>query len=250
MIPVVSIFNLISFLIFGGVALKLYFSYKKNQDPKLKNFFLAYLFLTSTFVLLAAPGLVTTNLKIIGLIFSVYPSLNCISFIYLGLIPVKILEWERTKQIFLGGMTLITLSITILDLINWGPAVPYLRAPFVYWEDTRGIATNVIVGAAMGLGLFFVIIFFLVHALKTSNKYVRIRAFLVMGSLGFLMLLGLVNFIFGAPSEEYKTSIIAAFLGVLAGATMLFNVFYKGKSEEESQSSIKKEAKEYPEIQW
>ncbi len=227
MIPVVSLSNLISALFFSGITLKLYFAYKKTKDGKIENFFKAFFLLTTVFFLLATPGLVFTNLKILGLVFSVYPSLAFLGFIYLGLIPLKILNWKKGEKIFLGAMIAITILMTVLNLIHWGPAVVHSQSPFIYWEDTRGSLVNSVLGALLGLGLLSVIIFFLLNAIRASDKYVRIRAFLIMAGLLVLSLMVLINFVFGTIAQPYITSTIASFLGIFSGFILFFGVFYR-----------------------
>lgn len=229
MLPIVSIFNLISVLFFGGIIFKLYLSFKKTQDSNIRNFFIAFLLWTIALLLLTSPGLILTDLKIIGLIFHLYPSLLLLSFIYLGLVPLNILSWERMRQLFLWGMVTATTLITVFSLVNWGPATVHYQDHFVYWEDTRGVLLNIIIGITVGLGLFLVMIFFLLHALKTSEEYVRTRAFLIVGGLLGFVLMAIINFIFGASAQKYLTSAIASFLGILSGLTILLGVFYKYK---------------------
>lgn len=229
MIPIVSIFNLISALFFGGIIFKLYFSLKKTQDNNIRNFFIAFLLWTITLLLLTSPGLVLTDLRIIGLLFHFYPSLVLLSFLFFGLIPLNLLGWEKAKQLFLWGMAAVTILITFLRFINWGPATIHYQGPFVYWEDTRGVLLNTIIGSAVGLGLLLAMIFFLLQAFKTSEEYVRARAFLIVGGLFGFALMAIVNFILGTWVPKYLTSPMASFLGILSGLAILLGVFYKYK---------------------
>jgi len=227
--PIVSISNLISGLIFGIVSLKLYFSYRKTKDEKIRDFFLAFLFLTLSLLLLATPGLVFTNLKIIGLIFAFYPFFVFLGFAYLGIIPLKILSWLKIQKIFFWGIIIIGVLITVFSIINWKPAVFYSQDPFVYWEDTRGVILNTIIGGFFGLGILLVMIFFFLQGIKSEDKYIRRRAFIIIGGLMILMLMGLTNFVFGASPQQYLTSVIASFLGISAGLIIIFSIFYKRK---------------------
>lgn len=227
MIPIVSICNLVSGLFFSGITLKLYFTYRKTKNENIWNFFISSFCLTLVLLLLASPGLVSTNLKIIGLVYAVYPSLALLSFIYFGLIPLRILEWRAVKQIFFWGMVIATISITTSDLINFGSAVIYYHPPYIYWESTRDASVNISLGITLGFGLLSVMIFFLLHALKSSEKYVRLRSFLIVGALIGFALMVFTNFVFGASAPNPLTSVIASILGILSGFLLLSGVLYK-----------------------
>ncbi|MFC1629837.1 hypothetical protein ACFL11_01310 [Patescibacteria group bacterium] len=230
MIPIVSISNLVSGFIFGSVTLKVYFSYRRTKDIKMRDFFISFFFLSLTMFLLAMPGLLFTNLKIISLAFAIYPLFNFMSLIFISFIPLRILEWNRIKEVFKNVMIAAAVLITILNIINWGPAVVHFEDPFIYWEDTRGELMNAIIGVAIGIALLLVIIFFIIQGLQSSGYYVRMRAFLLAGGLAGLIGLGLVNFVLGASAQQYITSIVGSLFGVLGGLLMFLGVFYKYKS--------------------
>jgi len=250
MIPIVSIGNLISALFFSGVTLKLYFSYKRTKDEKLRDFLKTFLFLTIVMILITSPGLVFTNLKIIGLIYAVYPFFAFLALAHLGIIPLRIMRRERVRQIFFKGMIGVAFLITLLNLLNWGSAIVHRQDSFIYWEDTRGVTMNIILGIILGLSLLLITIFFLTQGLKSLERHIRIRAFLIAGGLLSLALVAVVNFVLGASAQIYITSLLASFFNVLAALLIFAGIYYKYKPEEISYPPIKKEEKEYPKIQW
>lgn len=227
MIPVVSISNLISALFFTAVVAKLHSSYKKTKDEKIKDFFLSFLFLSLTLFLLATPGLIFTDLEVIGLVFSIYPLFLFISLIFLAFIPLKILRWQKMRRAFLFVTIVTILIITTVNLANLSPAAVHNQDNFIYWEDPRGMLIDNVIGLTLGAWLLLVISLFIFHGFKSKDKYVRLRASFI--AIGLLILLAevVVNFIFGAVSNIYITSVIASSLGILAGIIMLLGVLYK-----------------------
>jgi len=229
MVPIVSIFNLISVLFFTGITLKLYFSYRRTKDEKLGNFFKTFLFLTILMILLASPGLIFTNLKTIGFIFIIYPLFSFLALAYLGIIPLKIMGWIKIRQVFLKGMIGIASLIALFNLFNWGPAIVHHQNSFIYWEDTRGVTMNIILGIILGLGLLLIIAFFLTQGFKSSERYIRIRAFLIAMGLVSLVGTSVINFILGASAQIYITSLLATLFNILAASLILAGIYYKPK---------------------
>lgn len=250
MLPIISILNLISAFIFSSITLKVYFSYQQEKEEKLSDFLKTFFCLSLVFFLLASPGLIFNDLKIIGFIYAIYPFFVLMSLLYLGAIPLKILQWELAKKIFMSSMFLAAIFVTYLSLLNWGTAVVHTQGNFIYWQDTRGVLVNTIIGLVSGLGVLLIIIFFLIHALRASEKYVKTRAFLIIGGLLILTLIAIMNFVWGASTERYLTSIIIAFLGILSGIIFFLGIFYKRVSKKVSPPTTYKKPPDLPKIQW
>ncbi len=230
MIPIISIANLISALFFGCVSLKTYFSYKKSKDEKMGDFFKTFLFLTILLFLILTPGLIFKNLKIISLIYVLYPFLGFLALANLGSVPLKIMGWQKTKLIFFRGMIIIAFLITLINFSNWQPAVVYQVVPFVYWQDTRGMLINNILGILYGLVLLITIIFFLIQSSRAKEKYLKIRSFFIVGGMASLIAMSVANFIFGASSQVFFNSLSAIFFNVLAAILLLIGIYYKPKT--------------------
>ncbi|MDD2696973.1 MAG: hypothetical protein PHE52_02345 [Candidatus Pacebacteria bacterium] len=230
MLPIVSIFNLVSALFFGGITLKLYLSYKKKKDENLGNFFKGFLSLTILLVLIASPGLIFSDLKTISLMYAIYPFFTLLGVAYFGVIPLKVLGWKKTKELFFRSMVGIAVVITFFNIIDWQPAIVHQQAPFIYWEDTRGDVMNIILGAVLGLTLLLIAVFFINQGLKSSDKFVKIRAFFIAAGIISLIMSAGTNFIFGASAQEYLGSIMANFFNVLAAVLIAAGIYYKPKT--------------------
>ncbi|MDO8601113.1 MAG: hypothetical protein Q7R46_00345 [bacterium] len=227
MIPIVSIFNLISALFFVGITLKLYFSYRKNKDEKMGDFFRTFLFLSIVLILLSSPGIILKKSEAIGLVFSLYTFFVFFGIAYLSIIPLNILGWMKMKRIFFGGMIGSAFLLTFINLIRLSPARIFYDAPFIYWEDTRGVLMNIILGAIFGLSLLMSIIFFLIQGFKSSERLVKIRSILIAGGLLNLTLASIVNFVVGALAGIYVTSLVATIFNISAGLLILAGIYYK-----------------------
>jgi hypothetical protein len=227
--PIVSILNLISALFFGSITLKLYFSYRENKDENVGDFLKASLFLTILLILIASPGLLLTNSRIIGLIYAIYPFFAFLSLGFFSRIPLRIIGWERIKKIFFKGVIGIASLITLLNLLNLGPAIVYHQDSFIYWKDTRGIIMNVVIGIVFSFNLLLVITFFLVQGFKSSERFVRARSIFISAGLLSFALVSIVNFIFGALAQIYLASLLATFFNILAAFLILAGIYYKPK---------------------
>lgn len=230
MIPIVSIANLISALFFGSIALKLYPSRAKTEDDKLEDFFKVFLFLAILLFLISTPGLIFKDLAIIGLMYALYPFFALLALAYMGVIPLKIMGWRKVKQIFFKGLIIAASLITAINLLRLKPAVVYNPAPLIYWQDSRGILMNNVLGALLGATLLSIIMFFIIQGFKTKEQYLRTRAFLVATGLLGLMASSVINFIFGASSQVYINSLFATFFNILSAIFFLAGIYYKPKN--------------------
>lgn len=227
MVPIVSLFNLVSTLFFGGIGLKLYFSWRRSRNENLKYFFLTFLFLTAAMALLVLPGIILNDLAWIGLVFAGYPFFIFLSIACLIAIAFKIMGKEKLKSLFLKLMVGVALLTTAINLQNWGPAVIRLQGEFVYWEDTRGEVMNIALGIAYAVALILVLIFFVSQGLRSEDGDVRARSlFIAGGSLSFA-LAATANFVLGYLTAIQLTSLIATLFNLAAAFLILAGVYYK-----------------------
>ena len=120
--------------------------------------------------------------------------------------------------------------ITILNIISCSSASIHQQNQFVYWEDTRGAAMDVIIGVVFAVSLVSVIIFFLIQGFKSLERFIRIRSLLIAGGLLFLTLAAVVNFVVGASEQIYLTSLLANLFNILAAFFLLLGIYYKPKN--------------------
>ena len=228
MIPIVSIGNLISFIVALAITLKLYFVYQEKRSKRVNDFFKIFLFLSVYFGLLATPELVFKDPKTIELV-----SLEIsFFFIYLALaylikISLEILDWKKLKNIYFWGLIVFAFMLTIINIATLQPAVYSVQGQFVFWEDARGIVINIITGFILGVGSISGALFFLIGGLKSTEKLVRTRSFLITGGLVMMALAALINYILGASPQIFMTSIIASLLVIIGLLTVFTGVFYK-----------------------
>lgn len=239
MIPIVSVANLVSAFTFSCITVKLYFSYRKNKTERLGDFLKSFLFMTISLLFLALPGLIITDLRVLGFVFAIYPFFIILALSYFGIIPLKLIGWIKMKRVFFWMAMAVNLSFIVVNLLNLQPAAIYYRESFIIFQDARGDAINNLLGAVLGVGILLIIIFFIIQGLKSSERYIRLRAFLISAGLSSLLISSSVNFIFAATEQaEIQAYIISQLLVVsfvnLGAILMMLGVYYKPKNYAES----------------
>lgn len=227
MIPLVSIFHLVvlPFLIF--VTFRLYLSFQKTKEKNVGYFCMVFLTLTIMEVLLATPGLVFKSLLKIDTIFALYPLFALLSLGFFCAIAFSIMKTRKTEIFFLLAIFLTAVAVTAINLSDVQPAITHQDPPFIYWEDTRGLPMNIFLGAISGLLLCFLILFFFINGLKSSEKYVRIRSFLISGGTVSMLLAAIINFVIGSILRQHITSLISVTLVIMGSVCIFIGVRYK-----------------------
>lgn len=245
MIPIVSISHLITlpFLIF--ITFQLFLSFQGTKKKNVGYFFLVFLILLIMEGILASPGLVFKDPVKISRVFAFYPFFTFLSLGFAGALPFSILKMKKTEIIFLLLIFITAISITMINLSNVRPAVTYSRPPFIYWEDTRGEIMNIFIGIVGGIVLLFITFFFLINGLKSSERYVRIRSFLISAGMATFLLAAVVNFVLGVVFQQYITTLSSVFL-LITGSILVFSGVRRKKEIQENSYS----QENYPKIQW
>jgi len=251
MIPIVSICNLATLPFFIFILFRLYFSFKGTNDKNIGYFFVAFFAMAIVEGLLATPGLLLKDLIKIDTVFAIYPFFLFLCLGSLAAIPFHILKWETAGKFFFICFILITLFVTAIDIINIKEAVVYKSQPFIYWEDTRGVPINTLIGIITGLILSSIAFFFFLNGLKSAEKYVRTRSLIIGSGIGMFLLAGIANFIFGSMGQEYKNiiSLITVFILILSSMIMFIGVNYKIKESIKGNSGLETK-NDSPKIQW
>lgn len=227
MIPIVSVSHLIvlPFLIF--IVFRLYFSFREKREKNIGYFLLVFLMLIIMEGILAIPGLVLKDPIKISTVFALYPFFTFLSLCFAGALPFSILKMKKTEISFLVLMFIAAVSVTVINLSNVRSPETYYRLPFVYWEDTRGETMNMFIGIIGALVLLFITFFFLINGLKSSERYVRLRSFLISGGMGTFLLAAVINFVLGAIFHQYITTLISTFLLIVGSVSVFIGVRYK-----------------------
>lgn len=232
MIPLVSISHLVALIFFALITFRLYFSFQKTKEKNIKYFFIFFLIFTIMEGLLASPGLVFKDLMKIDAVFALYPMFMLLGLGFLGAIPFSIMKMKKSETFFLLSMLLINIFITIINLNNIQFAVTRLDSPFIYWEDTRGAPMNIFLGIVPGIILCFAVLFFFINGLKSSEKYVKTRSFLIAGGLAATFSAAIINFVLGAVLRQHITSLISTFLLIASGIFIFIGVLYKKEGQQ------------------
>lgn len=227
MIAIVPIFNLISFAICILISLRLYFSYRREKSKKLEYFFKSFSFLGTYFLLLALPLFFPNNLMLIGLILALSVFFLCLTLAYFICIPLEIIQWERLKRTYFWGLIIFAFLITIFNLFNLESAEVHLWDQFIFFEDARSLIINIVIGFITGIATISAAVFFFVSGFKIKQKYLRSRAFIIGGGILIMAVAGMVNYIPGASSHVFTTSVAASLLAITGLLTILAGIYYK-----------------------
>lgn len=227
MVPLVSISHLITLPFLAYISIRLYSSFKKTKDKNVGYFFAVFLILSIMEALLAMPGLVSSDLLKISAIFAFYPFFIISGLGFLGVIPLGVMQKRKAEIFFLSAIFVSAILATIINLNNINPAPAYYNHPFVYWEDTRGKEMNIFIGIFSAVILLFVIYFFFLKGIKSSERHIKIRSFLISGGVASLFSAAVINFVFGAILHQYITSLISAFFIIASSIFIFIGVRYK-----------------------
>lgn len=227
MIPINSICLLTSGLFFLLITFKIYLSYKKNKEEKIGNFYRSVLFLSLTQILASTPGFVFDDPVVIGWIFLVYPFFALMSLAYFGVITFQILGRHKAAKIYFNATVLLGFFITIINAIKNRPAIVHYSGQFIYWQDGRGVIMNTAIGLILSSIMIILVGFYFYQGLKSSEGYVRRRAFVMAAGLLSLVIGSVLNFIIGSSPNIYLPSLISTFFFILSGAFLLISTFYK-----------------------
>jgi len=215
MIPLPHLNWFFSFL-FGLLgALRLRVSLKKNDDRNLDDFFKIFVLVTTFFLFVSLPGLFKTKAVLVQISYilawaSLFPAP------FLGLrILFNIWDLPRFKKACLPvGLLLMTIFIA-LSAIYFSPAKIRTLEGFYYWSEGTPAWLQASSGGIIGISVLLIAIFFLIEGLKSRNRTIAMRSFLVGG--GFIIL-------FLATLSAYVIFQLSSLLVVASGFLSLMGI--------------------------
>ena len=243
MIPIFSILGLFLSVILFICFLKLYFSYRHSKFETIGIFSKVFLFLSLAWFFFAPPKLITNDLKLIQISFDLSLFFSYLLMAYFPFIPFKIYyRRELPKSLFLSIIGLGTVFL-IFSILNLKPAYIHFQNNFVFWSENQSQLLNIISGTSFSLIAIVGALFFYKGGLKSKEKAVRLRAFLISASIITIALAIGVRLVFGFLFNIFISTLIALFLGIFASLLWLIAVllvkpekkqmFYKKIYEEE-----------------
>jgi len=226
MIPIFSILGLFLSVILFICFLKLYFSYRHSKFETIGIFSKVFLFLSLAWFFFAPPKLITNDLKLIQISFDLSLFFSYLLMAYFPFIPFKIYyHRELPKSLFLSIIGLGTVFL-IFSILNLKPAFIHFQNNFVFWSENRSQLVNIISGTLLGLTTIVGALFFYKGGLKSKEKAVRLRAFLISASIICITLAVGVRVVFGSLFNIFISTLIAFFLEIFSVFLMIIAIFF------------------------
>jgi hypothetical protein len=227
MIPIVSVSNIITFLALLFVTWRLYFSYIKTKTKAQSYFLKAFISFSAASLIFAPNGIIIKDLKVISLIFDIYPFLLFLGVGYMIALALQTMAKETLRKIIFFLVLVYGFFLSLIPILHLQPAVENTQGIFVFWEDTRGAEINNLIGLGLGIMLLWLIFLFLHNGLRLNDKYAKTRSFMLSAGLTCLLLGSITDYVFAADTNIFYISIYTTFWYLLAMGLTLFAVEYK-----------------------
>ena len=201
-------------------AFFVFFSYRKERTIFLRDFSVFLFSITGASTCYAIDSwLVLMNSKLAGWFYPLAATIGGIGFLYFCHLVLTLTFPERVKRI----ITLLIFLYLILTPILWlNPPKPYLNEEgIIIWNicllSGFTLATTGVLFTILPLVLFFWL------GLRSHDKFVKIRSFLIVAGITFYMGGGLAHNLV-TSGREYLFSDALTFFGVII---LLFAVYLK-----------------------
>lgn len=227
--------SLISFLI----ALRLYVSLRENKGNQPLNYFFKFFLLLGIFwsPLVNASPLISRNPYFLAISHDLAIPLLYIALAYLIIIPFYFLGWLRLKNIIYYFFVLMSASLAIINLLNFKFTLSFTAGEYIYWVANIPPYVRAITGYITPAVALMTILFFVLEAFLTKQKYIWARSLLI--SLGvFLMALASVShFLIGAPRGSFSYVVLSNILTIGGLILILIGIYYKKSFVEQKSVS-------------
>jgi len=226
MIPIFSILSAFIAVVQFICFLKLYLSYQKTKTELIGEFSKVFLFLSLFWGFLALPKIVVNNLKLIQISLDLGLFFGFLTMAYFLFIPFRI-YYHRIfpKSLFFTTVSL-GIAILIFNILNLKPAFIHFQNNFVFWSENRNLLVNIISGVLFSLIGFLAALFFYLGGLKSSEKKVRFRAFLITASIICIPLASGIRFVFGSLFNIFTSTLVAFILGIFSALFLTIAIFF------------------------
>lgn len=229
-IPIAAYGYLISSSVSFLIALRLYISLRKDKGNQPLNYFFKFFLLLGIFwsPLINASPLVSRNPYFLAVSHDLAIPLLYIALAYLIIIPLYFLGWFKLKNIIYWFFLLMSASLAIINLSNFKFALSSTAGEYIYWVANIPLYVRAITGYITPAVALITIIFFIVEASLTKQKYVWGRSLFI--SLGVLLmaLASISHFLIGAPRGSFSYVVLSNILTIGGLILILAGVYYKG----------------------
>ena len=206
MIPLISILNIVNFVVPILISARTYRAYRTSRSRLLLYFSLASFFFSFYWLFGSSPGIIFTDLYDIGIanilrFVFLYMTLLFIVQLPFNLITYKFLGWLFSVLVVVGGI--VFMSVGFLRL---SPAKVVITPPFVYWIPVfpRWIEIMTGIFSSVSLSIFVVVFSYLVWR-DWSHAVLRRRSLMIIAGMVVLLIGGVFRFLIIGVLDFYFT---------------------------------------------
>jgi hypothetical protein len=232
MIPLLHFATFISALFCFFASRRLYCSYQETRSVNVGDFLKAYIALGIYFFLVSLPAIIL-NPAVIQIIYILSYIPVILSATFLFRVALRILRfylWPGYISFIIYSLILI---VTALNIIFFSPA--YITSSgglFYHWSEGTPPWLQIFNGFAVGILAASCVFLFFLGGLKSKERLVRARSFLIGGGLFFLVIAALLNYILPVYLRGmigWLVSALASLIALLGLISMLLGVYYRRK---------------------
>ena len=206
MIPLISILNIVNFVVPILISARTYRAYRTSRSRLLLYFSLASFFFSFYWLFGSSPGIIFTDLYDIGVVnvlrfVFLYMTLIFIVQIPFSLITYKFLGLLFSFLVVVGGILFV--SVGFLQL---SPAKMVITSPFVYWVPVfpRWIETMTGVFSSVALSVFVAVFSYLAWR-DWPHAMLRRRSLMIITGMWVMLIGGIFRFLIGGILDFYFT---------------------------------------------
>lgn len=234
MIPIVSLLNLVNFLIGFFISIKLYFSYRKTKNDQIKLLLYCLICLTVFFLMVSTPGLIIKHPFLLAWLHIIGNFFGIVGTVFFALIPLNLLHFDKLKKIYLILMLAITVVTTGFRIYYLEPLYRISIGNFEYWFSEKShflLYSQLIMGTSIFLSLISSGIIFIIYAFsRKNNRYLFIRSILFGTGAIVLSIAAIINY-FVNLSPKFFNIFLASLIPIVSLSILSLAISYK-KDEE------------------
>lgn len=202
---------------------------------------------------MSLPGFVVKDRLIIQVIILVSRLFGFLALIFFTLIPLEAFGWKKIKKIYLLIIALGSLPSLFFAFIKITPVNVLYGKNYIIYKTSEDPRILIFTFSLYLLNLLGLIGVFLYQGLKSKEKFVRKRSFMISGGEIFILLGVAANIFLLKPEIVFYSVIIATVIG-LPGAFLIVKAVLLKKEEKPIQPIPKKpeipEKPETPHFHW
>jgi len=207
--------------------------FRKTKNEIIGDFAKIFLFLALLYGFFALPRFLFEDLKIIEVCLDLGFLSGFFAIAYLLSISFKL--YFRTKLPSLAFFGIITTGVifVMFDIFNLQPAFRHFYHNFVFWSENRPLLINIMGGTIFSLFSFGGAFLFLQGGLKSDDRKIKTRAFLISAAMTLCGLMSGIRFVFSFLMDIFFSTLIALSIGALSVFCLIAAIFFIKIQKEE-----------------